>query len=219
MDNNSFSYATIDAKSNILDQTQNFKKLFNCDTNLYSSPELNKYKKILLTHDKNIFDYGVINKTLLVNIFEENIVINKYPIIVYGQIVGIQLIPEIFRINKMNNLFYDGITHLSEIPEKYKNITGYSDFQQEIIFCLLVGIRTCKSIVNFIQLKTNILVEVKSVSNALEAIYSKLLVNNKESLIFVCCCLNFDKYLPKKLFPAGVYLMQDLFQNIKNNHK
>lgn len=212
MKNNYCPYATIDAKSNIIYQNKDFQALFNCNNSEFYDYLLFKpYKQMLSIQDTNIMQFGTTAKVLLINIFDKNIILNKYPIIVHNQIIGIQLVPEIFRINKMNNLLDDNTVHLSNISEKYKIITGYSNFQQEIIFCLISGFQSDKAIANFIGKKTNLIIQARSVSDGIKAIYTKLLVNNRDSLLFTLHYLNFNEYIPKSLFPPKVSFLEDLF--------
>ena len=210
MKTNAFSFATIDIQSNIIYQNLNFKGFFNCQTNLYDSHFLNPYKEVLRKHDQYIINDQIATKTLLVNICNCNIVLNKYPAMVYGQVVGIQIIPELFSINPMKKIINSANWDASLVLDKYRYISGFSEFQQEIIFCLIYGLHSDKSIVNFIESKIGKIIYSRAVSDAIKEIYNKLCVNNRELLIYSLYYFNFDKHIPTSFLKPGVYAMENL---------
>ena len=208
--NNFFPIATIDRKSNIIHQNNQFKNLFKCEKNLYSSPLLSPYEQFFSNQDKIIIEKSVATKTLLVNICEHNLILNKYPIILYDQIIGVQIIPEIFKVNNLKNLFQYTHFNCNLIPSKYLNINNYSELQQEIIFCMLRGYHTDKGIAHAIKSITKKELVTKTIERSIGRMYSKLLVNDRESLTNLFHCLNFDNYIPRTLYTSGVYSIESL---------
>ncbi len=208
--NNFFPVATIDRKSNIIHQNTQFKNLFRCDKNLYSSPLLSPYEQFFSNQDKIIIEKSVATKTLLVNVCEHNLILNKYPIILYDQIIGVQIIPEIFKVNNLKNLFQYYNFNCNLISSKYLDINNYSGLQQEIIFCMLRGYHTNKGITHAIKSITKRELTNKTVERSISRLYSKLLVNDRESLTTLFHYLNFDKYIPRTLYGSGVYNIESL---------
>ena len=207
---NFFPIATIDRKSKIIHQNNQFKDLFRCDKNLYSSPLLSSYEKFFSEQDKKIIENSVATKMLLVNVCEYNLILSKYPVILYDQIIGIQITAEIFRINFLKNFTKYNPTSFKSINSKYFDINNYSELQQEIIFCMLRGYHTDKGIANEIHTISQKEISAKSVERAIGKIYSKLLVSDRENLICLFHYLNFDKYIPRTLYNKGIYNIENL---------
>ena len=209
---NSFSFATINIQSNIMYQSIDFKYLFNCEKNLYDSPFLHPYKDIMVLHDESIINNQIATKTLLVNICNQNIILNKYPAMIYGQVVGIQIIPELFSANPIKKVINCNTWNINLVLDKYRYITGFSEFQQEIIFCLIygIGMQSDKSIANYIENKISKVVCPRAVSSGIKEIYNKLCVNSREVLLYSLYFLNFDKYIPNTFLKAGIYPMENL---------
>ena len=205
MDISSFAFATIDTKSNILFQNQIFENLFNSKNNLYDHILLNPYKKTLVNADKLILEQGISTQILLINIFEDNIILKKLPLVAYNQIVGIQIIAEVLKFNSFNKISRNNSRLSAEILEEHKIISGYSQFQQEIIFCLLNNKHSDKAIANFIQSKVETVIEPRAVKDSISAIFKKLRVTDRNELVFCLQHLGFNKYIPKTLYTSGVY--------------
>lgn len=200
------SFATIDSKSNIIYQDSAFRQLFNTENILYDSVVLSPFKEMLLNQDKLILEKGIGSQILLINICENNIILKKTPIISYNQIVGINLLSEIFSINPLKHELSKNIKLNSAISNEHKYVTGYSPFQQQIIFCLLMGMQSDKEIANFMNKITFNIFECSNIRNGIREIFKKLFVSNRECLINCLFKLNFDKHIPDSLFPKGVYL-------------
>ena len=84
-------------------------------------------------------------------------------------------------------------------------ISGYSVFQQEIIFYLLQGQQSDKIIANLIQNKTKKNIEPKSIRDSIQAIFKKLRTFDRNELVLYLNSLGFNKYIPNTLYSSGVY--------------
>ena len=208
---NLHSYATIDNKSNILFQSDQFKNIFFNSGKLYESPLLQEYKDFLLAQDQTVINNGVITKSVLINMYEQNFVLTKFPATIHDKTIGINIVIEEFRINNLKNFInFSGIKYPSDIPKKFLNIDSYSDLQREIIFCLLINKHTDKSIAEFIERKKKKIATPRSIKNAFHEIYNKLPTNDREDLTALCYKLNFDKCVPTTLYSRGIYNSSDI---------
>ena len=115
------------------------------------------------------------------------------------------MISEILKFNSLRKSLINVIKLSADILDEHKIITGYSQFQQEIIFCLLNGIHSDKAIANFIQTKSKNIIEPRAVKDSILAIFKKLRITDRDELVFCLQYLGFDKYIPKTLYPSGVY--------------
>lgn len=213
----SFYYATVDNKSNILYQTEDFKKVFaNCNA-LYELELFSKYKHELICQDNEVITNNKIARLLILNIFEKNYILIKFPAVIYNKIIGISLTLEEFKINNLKNIINSNI-NIHQINPKFFHIENFSLLQREIIFCLLIGLYSDKAIANFLYSKKNFNISTKSIRNAFTEIYTKLCTNDREHLTALCYKLNFDQYIPKTLFKSGIYNVSDIL-DLKNFYK
>ena len=204
--------AIIDQKSNIINQSDSFREIFNVGNKamLYDNEIFVKYKPTLLQHDKLIISNKTSSPIFLINILNKNYTLRKTPLIINKQLIGIQVTVEEFIINSFNKLLNKNIELHPSIKHEHKYITGYSSFQQEIIFCLLNNKTNYKSIANFLSKLHNNTINDTAIRDSLQAIYNKIIVTNKEHLIDCLFYLGFDNHIPKSLFPNGIYF--DFYQ-------
>ena len=145
---------------------------------------------IALTH----FDILPIQKKLLVNTLDRNYSICKIP----------------FRIN--NSYYFQYILEewrMKIIPhhkrkESQINYDSFTVFEKEIIYALLNGYSTNKEIDLYLKsvMKSNTTGNVK---HTITALFSKLGTDNRVDLLKLLFSYELDKYLPRSLFPQGLY--------------
>ena len=205
MNHNLFSIAMIDNRSRILYQSENFKNIFPNNIILYESPILKKYQNILSLYDQKVIKYSEVHKILLINICNQNYVLIKSPLPITTEKNAIHMIVEEFKICNFNYNNNNIKKILATIPNKFKDINNYSTFQKEIIFALLLNKQNDKSIANFINSKKSSNISHKSINNAIGLIYKKLFVSDRDSLVAICCSLNFNKHIPVSLYKPGIY--------------
>lgn len=203
----SISHAIVDNNAHLLYQSNCFKGIFNTEQNsaFYNCPILAPYKSTLLQHDKLIISNKTSSPIFLINILHKNYILRKTPLIINNKLIGMQVTAEEFIINSFNRLLNKNIKLHPSIKHEHKYITGYSSFQQEIIFCLLNNKTNYKSIANFLSKLHNNTIHDTAIRDSLQAIYNKIIVTNKEHLIDSLFYLGFDNHIPKSLFPNGVY--------------
>lgn len=200
-----FSFATIDSNANILNQSDDFRTIFKVDDMLYNSPLLQDYKHVLKSADDKVIKNCESSKLLLINIADKNYILTKSPYIVQNHTFGIYLLLEEFRINALRDIISFSSYISQNINPKFTLIENYSSLQKEVIFCLLTGLHSDKTIAQFIEAKTGRITSTHAIKNALKEIYNKLLANDRESLTRLCYQLEFDRYIPKTFLAPGIY--------------
>ena len=143
--------------------------------------ELNQKKLIANLLDKNYtvlkFGVHVKNKPFYQFVFEEWKLINNVP-----------------HYNTAPNI----------LNKNLKDINTFSDFEQEIIYCLLNGYTVDKNIEHFL-VKSKKQYPLGSVRWAIKSLYSKFDCDNRIMLIEMLRYYELDRYLPVTIFPPGMY--------------
>lgn len=92
------------------------------------------------------------------------------------------------------------------INNALKDIRKFSDFEQEIIYCLLIGYRIDKEIEQFLTQLT--LQKIKgNVKYTISTLYEKFHCDCRSDLINLLKAHGLNVKLPKSIFPSGEYLI------------
>lgn len=138
-------------------------------------------------------------KRLLANILDKNYVVFKTQISLSEKLL-FQYIFEEWRIN--NNISFSK----SRLPvnRQLKDINSFTDFEREIIYCLLSGYVIDKAIDQFLTKVTNKKLK-GNIKYTIAALYSKFECDNRSILVELLKFYELDRYLPASLFPPGIY--------------
>lgn len=139
-------------------------------------------------------------KQLVANIFDKNYTVTKLEVKVKNKSFY-QFIFEEWKL--INDLFPKDIS-TSSLNTNLKDINTFSDFEQEIIYCLLNGYTVDKNIEQFLA-KIKKQEPQGNIRWAISSLYSKFDCDNRIMLIEMLRYYGLDRNLPVTIFPPGVY--------------
>jgi len=164
--------------------TPEYNLFKNCK-NLFEIEQFNKYKHVLTSNFST--------KTVLINLFKYNYTVIKIPL-------PFNLTQYIFEKWRINNIIPTNQPNTNQtIFENLKDITKYSQIEQEVVYCLLNNVIQNKDIYNLIS-QYNPSCTERNIRFAIEQLYKKFDVNTKSSLIYSLKAHDLDMYLPKTIF-------------------
>jgi len=138
-------------------------------------------------------------KRLLANMFDKNYVVFKTEVNLSEKPLY-QYVFEEWRIN--NNITFSKLR--TPVNKQLRDINSFTDFEREIIYCLLSGYVIDKAIDQFLTKITNKKLK-GNIKYTIAALYSKFECDNRSVLVELLKYYELDRYLPSSLFPPGVY--------------
>lgn len=139
-------------------------------------------------------------KKLLANILDKNYTVYKTQI----NLSSSNFLQYLFEEWKINNNVHVSPPRSKIINNHLKDINSFTDFEREIIYCLLSGYVIDKSIEKFLCQITNKKLS-GNIKYTIAALYSKFECDNRSLLIELLKFYELDRYLPVSIFPPGVY--------------
>ncbi len=139
-------------------------------------------------------------KLLLANMLDKNYMVYKTKI----NLSNNGFFQYLFEEWKINNNINVPSYKTQVINSQLKDINSFTDFEKEIIYCLLSGYVIDKSIEQFLIKLTNQKLR-GNVRYTIAALYSKFECDNRSLLIELLKLYELDRYLPVSIFPAGIY--------------
>lgn len=150
-------------------------------------------------YDLSRFDIAVNRRQLISNILDKNYIVLKTHISIEGRCCY-QYILEEWRIN-MNSKLLPNNKVKSEL---LIDINSFTDFEKEIMYALLNGYTLDKTIEQFIIKLTNNKLK-GNIRYGISSLYLKFNCENRTTLIEMLKAYGIDSYLPRTMFPAGIY--------------
>lgn len=163
---------------------------------IYTSSDASKFIGIALK-DINIDFY---QKKIIANILDKNYTVYKIKLTIKSQLL-VQYFFEEFRLSYINTV--------SPIKLKFATnrrlcFNAFSELEQEVIYSLLNGHTSDKCIIQFLKSIKESAVK-GNVKYTISSLYNKFSCDNRIDLISTLRHHEFDRNLPKSIFPSGIY--------------
>jgi hypothetical protein len=141
-------------------------------------------------------------KLLLANLFPENYIVFKIPVTFNHQQADC-LVFEKWRITNLPKMEYA----CAKVYEDLKDYNNFSAFEQEVIYCFLIGLKADKEIVTFIKNATKSAIKA-NIRYTVASLYDKFCCKNRIELYHALIAHELDTKLPQTIFPSGQYILE-----------
>jgi hypothetical protein len=163
---------------------------------IYTSSDASMFIGIALK-DININFY---QKKIIANILDKNYTVYKIKLTINSQLL-VQYFFEEFRLNYISTA---ATNRLKLATNRRLCFESFSELEQEVIYSLLNGHTTDKCIIQFLRSIKESAVK-GNIKYTISSLYNKFSCDNRIDLISTLRHHEFDRNLPKSIFPSGIY--------------